>query len=66
MKNYTKKTKGNRTHGDLYNSLVEIAVEKIHKTKSTEFALRELAIQLGVSHAAAYRHFKNKNELICY
>lgn len=61
---YSKKRKSNRIHGDLSNSLIEIAVEHIKQSKSTEFALRDLANKLGVSHAAAYRHFTNKQALI--
>jgi AcrR family transcriptional regulator len=64
IKKYTKKQKKQQTHGDLANSLIEIAVEQISESKSTEFALRELASKLGVSHAAAYRHFKNKHALL--
>lgn len=63
-KKYIKKPKLSKNHGDLANSLIEIAVEYIALNKSTEFALRELASNLGVSHAAAYRHFKNKNALL--
>ncbi|NOT78486.1 MAG: TetR/AcrR family transcriptional regulator [Bacteriovoracaceae bacterium] len=61
---YTKKLPTQKKHGDLANSLVEIAVEYISKNKSTEFALRDLASKLGVSHTAAYRHFKSKNALL--
>jgi AcrR family transcriptional regulator len=61
---FSKKPKNRKTHGDLANSLINIAVNQIEKTKNTEFALRDLAKKLGVSHAAAYKHFRAKNDLI--
>lgn len=61
---YTTKPKKQKNHGDLANALIEIAVEYIAENKTTEFALRDLAHKLGVSHAAAYKHYKNKNALL--
>ncbi|MEZ4744350.1 MAG: helix-turn-helix domain-containing protein [Bdellovibrionota bacterium] len=63
-KKFHKKPKNKKIHGDLANSLIEIAVHYIGKEKSTEFALRELAKKLGVSHAAAYKHFRSKQDLL--
>jgi AcrR family transcriptional regulator len=51
-------------HGDLRTTLIETAL-KILKTQSPEsISLRELARKAGVSQAAPYRHFKDKNELL--
>ena len=63
-KKYTRKKSTQRIHGDLANSLIEIAVLQIEQTKSVDFALRDLAHRLGVSHAAAYRHFSSKQALL--
>jgi AcrR family transcriptional regulator len=49
---------------DLAKSLIDAAVDYISNKKSTAFALRELSKTLGVSHAAAYRHFKSKQALL--
>lgn len=62
--NYKAKPKKQKTHGDLANALIEIAVEYMARNKTTEFALRDLAHKLGVSHAAAYKHYDSKNALL--
>lgn len=51
-------------HGNLRQSLVNTAVELIARRQHSEFTLRELAKQLGVTHAATYHHFKDKEELL--
>lgn len=51
-------------HGDLKSTLIDSAL-RLLKTKSAEsLSLRELAREAGVSQAAPYRHFKDKNELL--
>jgi len=51
-------------HGDLKSTLLDAAI-KMLKTKSpSELSLRELAREVGVSAAAPYRHFNNKDELL--
>ena len=51
-------------HKDLHNALLLAAIE-ILKTKSfSEMSMRELATETGVSHAAPYRHFKDKTALL--
>lgn len=51
-------------HGDLKSTILDAAI-KMLKTKSpSELSLRELAREAGVSIAAPYRHFKNKEELL--
>lgn len=51
-------------HGDLRRSLVSTAVELLKTLHPQELSLRELARKAGVSQAAPYRHFKNKEELL--
>ena len=60
----TKKLLNSYHHGDLENSLVEAAVGLIKEKKAPLFSIREVAILIGVSHAAAYRHFKSKTALL--
>ncbi len=51
-------------HGNLRQSLVQTAVDLISERQHSEFTLRELAKRLGVTHAATYHHFKDKEELL--
>jgi AcrR family transcriptional regulator len=56
--------KKNFHHGDLRNALIELALEEIEKVGQDNLSLRELAKTLGVSRAAPYRHFENKESLL--
>lgn len=51
-------------HGNLRQSLIEVAVEFISERGKPEFTLRELAQRLGVTHAATYHHFRDKDDLL--
>jgi AcrR family transcriptional regulator len=51
-------------HGDLRNALVEAAVELVATRGPDAFSLREAARAVGVSPAAAYRHFDDKATLL--
>lgn len=51
-------------HGNLRESLIEAAIEIIAERGRSEFTLRELAKRLGVTHAATYHHFKDKDDLL--
>lgn len=51
-------------HGDLRRALMTAALEILHKEQAWDFTLRELARRAGVSHAAPYRHFADKQELL--
>ena len=51
-------------HGDLRNALILAAKEMIERDGAEAFALREAARNVGVSANAAYRHFKDKDELL--
>lgn len=51
-------------HGNLEESLINQGISLISELGNTSFSLREVSTSLGVSHAAAYRHFRSKSELI--
>ena len=51
-------------HGDLRQALIEAAIPVLQQKGAVGLSLRELAIELGVSHGAPYRHFQNKSELL--
>ncbi|NDJ53042.1 MAG: TetR/AcrR family transcriptional regulator [Chloroflexi bacterium] len=51
-------------HGDLRNALIEVG-EKVLREEGVEaFTLRRLTKEVGVSHNAPYRHFKNRDDLL--
>jgi len=51
-------------HGDLRQALIQAAVELMATTDMQHFSLRQVARQAGVSHAAPYRHFADKGDLL--
>lgn len=51
-------------HGDLKSTLIDATLKMLESIDPSELSLRELARNAGVSQAAPYRHFKNKEELI--
>jgi AcrR family transcriptional regulator len=51
-------------HGDLRQALIDAALRILAKKGSAQLNLRQLARQTGVSHAAPYRHFQDKNALL--
>jgi AcrR family transcriptional regulator len=51
-------------HGDLERALVDASVELIAAKGLDAFTLREAARRVGVSHAAAYRHFADKSMVL--
>lgn len=51
-------------HRDLRNALVAAALRIVGERNGPDFTLRELAAELGVSHAAVYRHFRDKAALL--
>lgn len=50
-------------HGDLKNALLDSSIALLRNHGPQAFSLRELALSLGVSSAAPYRHFKTKEKL---
>lgn len=51
-------------HGDLRNALVGEALKLLEQDGHSDFALRDLARRVGVSAAALYSHFADKNALL--
>ena len=51
-------------HGNLRAALLESAIAVIGEKGVEGISLREIAKDLGVSHAAPTRHFKNKSDLL--
>ncbi len=51
-------------HGDLKNALIRAGVELLSKEGVAALSLRKVAQEAGVSHAAPYAHFADKQALI--
>ncbi|WP_439107052.1 TetR/AcrR family transcriptional regulator [Congregibacter sp.] len=51
-------------HGDLRNTLILAAAELIEDSGSLNFAMADAARRAGVSTAAPYRHFRDKEALL--
>lgn len=49
-------------HGDLRNALIVAAAELIEENNNLDFPIKEAAKRAGVSTAAPYRHFKDKED----
>ncbi len=52
-------------HGDLRIELIRIATHKLRTEGIDSITMRGLASELNVSRTAPYRHFKDKDELLC-
>ena len=57
-------SRGRYHHGDLRNALLEASLALIAEHGVEAFSLREAAREVGVSPAAAYRHFEDKDALL--
>jgi AcrR family transcriptional regulator len=55
--------KGRYHHGALRRALIDAAIAWVAREGTGGVSLRELAARVGVSHAAPYRHFSNKEAL---
>jgi AcrR family transcriptional regulator len=51
-------------HRDLANALIGAALEIVEERGAEALTLREVAAAVGVTHAAAYRHFDDKAALL--
>ena len=58
------KTRCSYHHGDLRNALIVAAAELIERNGTLDFTMAEAAARAGVSAAAPYRHFTDKEELL--
>src|SRR5678815_140219 len=54
----------NYHHGDLKNALIKAGIEILAKECANGLSLRKVARNAGVSHAAQYAHFADKQNLI--
>jgi AcrR family transcriptional regulator len=57
-------TKAPYHHGDLANALIDAATKVVELDGPAALSLRDLAAQLGVSRAAPYRHFADREALL--
>jgi AcrR family transcriptional regulator len=55
---------GRYHHGDLRAALVDAAIELIAQRGLRDFSLAEASRRLGVTSAAPYRHFSDRDELL--
>lgn len=51
-------------HGDLQNALVSEGLKLLEQNGNSDFTLRDLASRVGVSPAAPYSHFEDKDALL--
>lgn len=51
-------------HGNLEETLIEAGIVLLDEEGPENFSLRKVAAACGVSHAAPYKHFENKEALI--
>ncbi len=64
MKKSSIKKKKSYHHGNLPETLIKATLELIESTRSTAFSIRDISKLAGVSHAAAYRHFAGRDEIL--
>ena len=63
-KSATTKKKRAYHHGDLRVALVDAARKELHAVGWQDLSLRSVARRAGVTHTAAYHHFKDKHALL--
>jgi AcrR family transcriptional regulator len=51
-------------HGDLRQALLDVALDMLEKSDSEQLSLRAIARQAGVSRAAPYHHFTDREALL--
>ena len=51
-------------HGNLKETLIDVAIQEIKERGTINLSLRQLAQKCGVSQSAPYRHFRDKQHLI--
>lgn len=63
-KKKVKKPEGAYHHGNLAETLKSLALKRLEESNESDFTIREIARDAGVSHAAAYRHFQSRRDLL--
>ena len=63
MMGETKSTRQTYHHDNLKEALIETGIDYVNENGYNELSLRKLASMCGVSHAAVYKHFSNKEDL---
>ncbi|MCP3925910.1 MAG: TetR/AcrR family transcriptional regulator [Desulfobacterales bacterium] len=58
-------TKKSYHHGDLRRELIKTALQIISEDGLEKVSMRGLGQRVGVSRTAPYRHFSDKNDLLC-
>ena len=53
-------------HGNLKDALIVAVAEMIEETGTLEFSIADAARRAGVTNAAPYRHFKDKEDLLAH
>src|SRR3954471_18309305 len=59
-----KKPRDAYHHGDLHTAILAAAEAIVHSEGSLALSVRSVALRLGVSHAAIYHHFKDRNDMV--
>jgi AcrR family transcriptional regulator len=59
-----RRKRGAYHHGNLPAALVDVAKDLVAERGAEGFTLREVARRLGVTHAAAYRHYADRRALL--
>jgi len=62
--NFSMPTPKQYHHGNLRQALLDASLSLIREQGHGSFTLREVARLAGVSHTAAYRHFRDKQDLL--
>ncbi len=60
----TKKARENYHHGDLRQTVLDLARERIEEEGADKISMRSLAKEIGVAHRAIYNHFADKETLL--
>ncbi|MBN2389208.1 MAG: TetR/AcrR family transcriptional regulator [Anaerolineae bacterium] len=63
-KKFAASEKSSYHHGDLKNALIEAGIEILARDGVNGLSLRKVARKAGVSHAAPYAHFADKQALV--
>ncbi len=64
LKKVAASEKSSYHHGDLKNALIKAGIEILSKEGVNSLSLRQVARKAGVSHAAPYAHFTDKQALV--